>query len=172
MAATGWILDHNNNNITSVNVTSFHPKGDDMCMDRFSWIGRSGFIHRSCTMCYHYLFQRSKTLQVYGQLDQLAVKGNESLLKESVYPDPRNKSIMDWVCDTLDSGECVRWTACCESAVKCCDDQIAAGSDTGMVGSCPRVWDGYSCWWDTAPGMLVTQSCPWYINHAVTTSKY
>ena len=85
--------------------------------------------------------------------------------------DFRNQSIKSSVCDLLTPDECHQWTSCCESAERCCQRQLAT-EKKGTNSSCGRIWDGWLCWDDAAPGTQSYGSCPLFMPYFTPSRTY
>ncbi|KAG8186927.1 hypothetical protein JTE90_000399 [Oedothorax gibbosus] len=55
------------------------------------------------------------------------------------------------------------WINCCKAAVSCCDVMRATLPVPPDRDMCPRTWDGWNCWPDTAAGTVQEAPCPAYI---------
>ncbi|XP_061179913.1 calcitonin gene-related peptide type 1 receptor-like [Saccostrea echinata] len=75
--------------------------------------------------------------------------------------DFRNETIKSSVCSLLSRDECHQWTSCCESAELCCQRQLSEYKGTNST--CGRIWDGWLCWDDAAPGTQSYGSCPLFM---------
>ena len=159
------------------------------CTDRYGSAPVDTFNHRSCAMCYAFLFQHGKPLVPMGlQLDYLGLMPNLNNLfvnasdtdsdnqgyneiSTSLHPDVQNQTITELICTTLNDDECNRWQSCCHSAQTCCRRQLDTLSAV-PDGYCWRTWDGYSCWEDTPPNTYGYKTCPAFIEHSLSERKY
>ncbi len=159
------------------------------CTDRYGLAPVETFSHRSCAMCYAFLFPQGKPLVPMGyNLDYLGPmpKMNNLLLNSSdtdsdtegyseittpLHPDVENQTVTERICTTLNDDECKRWQSCCHSAQKCCRKQMDTLSAV-PDGYCRRTWDGYSCWEDTPPNTYGYKICPAFIEHSLSERKY
>ncbi|XP_071158238.1 calcitonin gene-related peptide type 1 receptor-like isoform X1 [Mytilus edulis] len=138
------------------------------CQTRFHYLNQKLFNLLTCSMCYQYLFPKNKELRSKGLFLEAT---SESRYKEGtqILANISNSTFVRNVCKTLEAeGDCARWTDCCNSAIKCCKDQLAAPFLYNGTSHCPRIWDGYGCFGDTLPGVREYIQCPSYIEHGVT----
>lgn len=141
------------------------------CQTRFHYLNQKLFNLLTCSMCYQYLFPKNKELRSKGLFLEAT---SESRYKEGtqILANISNSTFVRNVCKTLEAeGDCARWTDCCNSAIKCCKDQLAAPFLYNGTSHCPRIWDGYGCFGDTLPGVREYIQCPSYIEHGVTHGK-
>lgn len=85
------------------------------------------------------------------------------------YLDYRNHSARANVCSYLSQDECHQWMSCCASADECCQRQLALPLEVNDT--CGRIWDGWSCWDDAAPGSKNYVSCPLFMPFFSQSSK-
>lgn len=68
-----------------------------------------------------------------------------------------------------------KWIMCCEDANECCQHQLSTAyteeNQSEHMGLCPKVWDGWMCWNDTAIGTVAVQSCPRFLDLGVVRSN-
>ena len=145
-------------------------EGQRDCHDRYGKVPEESYRLRTCAMCFKFLFPHDdKPLQLSPTINSLVPKPNVTLATDSVKPDIHNSSAMQLVCDFLDATDCERWKGCCQAADRCCQRQQK--SQPIARDSCPRTWDGFSCWDDTSPGVTATTQCPPYLEFAITSRK-
>lgn len=146
-----------------------------VCRDRYFQLPVTYFRLFSCSMCYKYLFYSGNELQPHSQQPWMLVPTNNSVSYSqnfSVLADVNDATSRGLICDSLSSADCTRWTDCCYSAISCCETQISTPkSNLSEASYCPRTWDGYSCFGDTAAGTRTYFSCPSYVQHADTSGK-
>ncbi len=127
----------------------------------------------TCATCYGYLFPPTdgKELRVYKQW-LVSVNGTIFPNLHMLLADANNETFREQICRTLNNDECARWTSCCQKADMCCQEQLSMPSTPEEEAQpyCPRTWDGFSCWSDTAANSEVSTSCPSFLKHAVPSS--
>ncbi len=147
------------------------------CTDRYGSVALDVFNHRSCTLCYAYMFQQTQKLFPMGEnMDSLGPRpgmetDSDSEFTSPIYPDIQNQTTTDMICRTLTEDNCERWKSCCHDALECCERQMDTTSPV-IDGYCPRQWDGWTCWEDTPSNTDVFQSCPGYIEGFDPERKY
>lgn len=154
--------------------------GGGRCRDRYGYLEEEQFSHRACATCYDFLFRSlgKKPLEaLYPMFIHLAhVIRNATQrpqIMEILEPDVHNETLAARICETLNEDECERWKACCRRGTACCKRQLRNTTKARQKGRyCQRVWDGWSCWDDTAAGDTVYQPCPNYIDHTIPSSQY
>lgn len=83
--------------------------------------------------------------------------------------DYTNRSARGNVCSYLSQDECHQWTSCCSAADDCCQRQLALPPEVNNT--CGRIWDGWSCWDDVAPGTKNYVPCPLFMPFFSQSSK-
>lgn len=83
--------------------------------------------------------------------------------------DYTNRSARGNVCSYLSQDECHQWTSCCSAADDCCQRQLALPPQVNDT--CGRIWDGWSCWDDVAPGTKNYVPCPLFMPFFSQSSK-
>ncbi|ELT90748.1 hypothetical protein CAPTEDRAFT_155191 [Capitella teleta] len=144
-------------------------RSSSMCNDRFGELDLVSFGHRSCSMCYYYLFPRmGKPLVPQQPHAERLIFTNKSLTVDPspIVPDPNNLEAAERVCATLTSDECQRWKDCCVAAENCCIEQLQREVPSGE--RCQQVWDGFSCFDYAKPGSAMTTPCPTYLQYSMT----
>jgi calcitonin receptor, putative (fragment) len=57
-----------------------------------------------------------------------------------------------------------KWQQCCEEAIICCLNFIKNDHKYGDKNACPKTWDGWTCWSQTAYlGSTIKKPCPDHI---------
>ncbi|KAK2141102.1 hypothetical protein LSH36_1162g00000, partial [Paralvinella palmiformis] len=155
----------------TIDVDDLETFRQTMCQDRHGYLSVSRFHHRSCAMCYMYLFLHNRDLYVAPPYEQLIPRNSTAYGSGPITPDIKNSTANEQVCNTLHDDECRRWKACCHEAVKCCQRQRQTPFPEHPQDACLRTWDGYSCWDDTKPGIKVTTACPTFMEHSFSNSE-
>jgi hypothetical protein len=159
-------------NTTKLNVPYPSPK---QCRYWEGDVDERTYRLTTCAYCYKYLFMTGTELMPY---DTFLVSINGTIFPHGTFvtPDISNQTIIDMVCQTLEtSTSCSQWLACCQAAEQCCASQLddVSSAVIGEEGSrgCPSTWDGYACWGRMKAGESVQASCPGYIPHALPSGR-
>ena len=104
---------------------------------------------------------------VLGSTDNATNRNDLLRLKPLI----RNETVRTQVCSYLSPEECARWTACCLSAIRCCQWQqkllpVPVGGQGGGPSDCPPTWDGFTCWDATQPATTVYKDCPTFLQYS------
>ncbi|KAK0070565.1 calcitonin gene-related peptide type 1 receptor, partial [Biomphalaria pfeifferi] len=128
------------------------------------------FKLQACARCYSFITQ-SRDVTFHPSHPFLVVMNNQTKFPQwtILIPDTENSTWAEKICRTTSTEMCFLWKKCCEDAVSCCERQLTLGAQEN--GTCPRTWDGYGCWDDTAPGTTVYISCPSFLQYAIS-SRY
>ena len=153
------------------------PTSVDVCKDRFGPVDVTTFRRRSCVLCYYYLFPVGRDLRAVPPYYLYLARLNGTSRDRMIEMEPDNATVMAEVCDSLDTDGCRRLKTCCRTAIDCCQRQLqqptsdAVGEDVQeeKEPSCISTWDGFSCWDRTPAGSYVRQTCPTYMERAIST---
>lgn len=146
-----------------------------LCRNRDGLFPPRLFNLRACTMCYVHLFSMSKGLTMGPTLDTLVPRNlTHSIVSEPISPDITNETSTSAVCSSLDDMDCERWRSCCISASACCArmQEVPWRKSGNESKTCPKTWDGFSCWDETSAGVTAYKTCPSFIGHSITNSEY
>ena len=153
-----------------ISLQSASGEEEAECRDKMALSSENEYRARTCAMCFYFLFGKAqKPLYLPQPFDTLHPIGNTTSIVAPIRPDVRNATIMEIICEVLTPHECKQWTDCCEAADECCQRQQQSPPVNKV--SCPRTWDGFSCWDDTAPGVTSYTQCPSYMEHSITSSE-
>ena len=154
------------------------PAPVSYCRERYGRLfPRDIFERRACAMCYVYLFPSGQTPLALGGsfadgLRPISENNTLSDISDTVYPDPHNSSSLDLICTTLTSDECSKWSSCCKTGAKCCEEQLNAAEATSATHArCLATWDGYSCWKGQNAGSTSIQRCPSFLPYSLSSSE-
>ncbi|KAK7508579.1 hypothetical protein BaRGS_00000145, partial [Batillaria attramentaria] len=125
------------------------------------------FNLHSCAWCFHFLARIPNDVRPHRQHPVLVVIGNRTSYPRGtvLIPDVTNASDVSSVCKIVPGAMCERWKECCVAARQCCQRQVAG--EPYVNGTCPRTWDGWSCFDDTEPGTVEYVTCPDFLQYAV-----
>ncbi|XP_022254741.1 calcitonin gene-related peptide type 1 receptor-like, partial [Limulus polyphemus] len=104
-------------------------------------------------------FTHEKTAFRYlGTVGQL----QDPVSKTLMYPRPKNRSHP--IFSTFKSNYFANlWISCCKAAMQCCHTMLSVSVRQSDENNCPRTWDGWQCWPDTAAGEVALVRCPDHI---------
>lgn len=128
----------------------------------------------TCSFCYVYMFKSDTQLNLTFTASGPVFKaGPAAAHYKYSYPpgsiyraDLDNSSMVKQICEPLSKQECEKWTTCCQAATQCCQRQLNQPPPPKNWSHCPRTWDGYGCFDDTAAGSTAYVKCPSYLDHA------
>ena len=171
-----------------------------LCRDSFGYFNASIFQLWTCSMCYYYVFPESTHLQPnWDKNDPLLVginSYNNTTTDINIVPNINNPTNALNVCNFLDRLNCDRWKGCCQSAVKCCQQQLLtsytferrcrkrgnritydtscpdtwSGRYTSDV-KCPKTWDGFGWVEQTDAGTSKAIKCPDFIEYGFSSGN-
>lgn len=140
-----------------------------LCRDTFGYFNSSAFSLWTCSLCFTYLFPKSKYLRFNWEQDQPRLFSNKSDAVEYFQTNIRSSEDKTKICSHLSEPDCERWQSCCKSAISCCNKQSSYRSSSGKY--CPLTWDGFSCVDQAKPGALSTINCPEFIQFGFSSGK-
>lgn len=125
------------------------------------------FPNFACWKCYEN-FKLSERLvkvncRIYHDGEYYSVPGFVTDDEACVPFDHRTRSIRDLVQSSLTNVTFVRWSKCCDDAIRCCDSMIRNYHAENFFNTCDNHWDGSRCFADTLPENSVEKLCPYQL---------